>query len=127
MICRTIAHMLAFGILASINGAAIAQNDSQPDLPTSPTVDFTSLLRPRFVLSAQWQPEVDSIAMSSYDFSIQMPTYLFWGRPRPSLPQVIPSHKLTPQMRLICHKSCMSFRLECLGCGRLTIVGWRDS
>jgi len=52
-------------------------------LQSSPDLDFKSLLRPRFSLRAEWEPEADDLAIASYDLSVTVPTYPFFGPPPP--------------------------------------------
>jgi hypothetical protein len=51
--------------------------------PGGPPRDIASLLRPRVELSAEWEPEVDGVALGSYDVSVQMPIYPIFGPPPP--------------------------------------------
>lgn len=60
-----------------------AQQWSEGELPKSRQTDFKSLLKPRFSLAAEWQPSVEEVAISSYDFSAQMPMYPIFGPPPP--------------------------------------------
>ncbi|MEC7695985.1 MAG: DUF6268 family outer membrane beta-barrel protein, partial [Planctomycetota bacterium] len=52
-------------------------------LQSSPDLDFKSLLRPRFSLRAEWEPEADDLAIASYDLSVTVPTYPIFGPPPP--------------------------------------------
>ena len=48
-----------------------------------PPMDLKSLLRPRLEFQAEWEPEAGGLAISSYDFSMQMPIYPILGPPPP--------------------------------------------
>lgn len=50
---------------------------------TSAPQDFAKLLRPTFRLALEWEPEEDDLGISSYDFSMRMPTYPVFGPPPP--------------------------------------------
>ena len=52
-------------------------------LQSSPDLDFKSLLRPRFSLQAEWEPEADDLAIASYDLTTTIPTYPIFGPPPP--------------------------------------------
>lgn len=52
------------------------------ELSESPT-DFSKRIRPRFDTSAEWEPRVDGVAISSYDMSIRQPLYPVFGPPPP--------------------------------------------
>jgi hypothetical protein len=45
--------------------------------------DLKSLLKPRIGIKAEWEPEVDGVAIASYDLSFRMPTYPVFGPPPP--------------------------------------------
>lgn len=71
---------------ADIPQGALAQpvNEGVPAGPAEvPPLDWKSLLRPRLEFSAEWEPESDGLAISSYDLSVQMPTYPVFGPPPP--------------------------------------------
>lgn len=44
---------------------------------------FKSRMRPSFDLSAEWEPEVGGLSINSYDLSMRMPVYPFFGPPPP--------------------------------------------
>ena len=54
-------------------------------LQSSPDLDFKSLLKPRFSLQAEWEPEADELGIASYDLTATIPTYPFFGPPPPLL------------------------------------------
>ena len=85
MACKTIVITLAIFLVSTCHGVLVAQTDNQPALSTSPPLDFKSLLRPRFNLSAEWEPKADGFATSSYDLSMQVPIYPIFGPPPPFL------------------------------------------
>jgi hypothetical protein len=45
--------------------------------------DFNRRMRPNFDLSAEWEPKVDGLSISSYDLSARMPVYPIYGPPPP--------------------------------------------
>ena len=45
--------------------------------------DFSQLLKPRVRSSIEWSPQIDGIGVTSYDVTIQQPTYPFFGPPPP--------------------------------------------
>lgn len=64
--------------------------ESGSDLPfpgemviDKPNVDYKSLLKPRFGLGFEWEPESGGLGMYSYDVSMKLPTYPFFGPPPP--------------------------------------------
>ncbi|MFT5304435.1 MAG: hypothetical protein ACI814_005263, partial [Mariniblastus sp.] len=59
------------------------QDWSEPNVSSDRPMDFKSLLMPRFDLSAEWEPQADGFAISSYDFSVQKPVYPIYGPPPP--------------------------------------------
>jgi hypothetical protein len=59
------------------------QDRSEPNVSSDRPVDFKSLLMPRFDFSAEREPRADGFAISSYDFSVQMPIYPIYGPPPP--------------------------------------------
>lgn len=64
---------------STVGSASLGLNSDQPQ------IDLTRLLRPRFELVAEWEPEADGVAVHSYDFSAQMPIYPIFGPPPPSI------------------------------------------
>ena len=48
-----------------------------------PPLDWKSLLRPRLEFFAEWEPESDGLAISSFDLSAKMPLYPVFGPPPP--------------------------------------------
>jgi hypothetical protein len=55
-----------------------------PQTPgASAPVDWKRLMRPRFRLSAEWEAPTEGIGIRSYDASVSMPTYPFFGPPPP--------------------------------------------
>ncbi len=56
----------------------------EPSIPERP-LDFKSLMRPRFDSSAEWEPEVGGVGISSYDLSMKIPVYPIFGPPPPFL------------------------------------------
>lgn len=48
-------------------------------------LDFKSLMKPRFDSSAEWEPEVGGVGISSYDLSMKIPVYPIFGPPPPFL------------------------------------------
>lgn len=68
----------------SLGGLALGRTDEPPPgLAGDPPLDLKSLLRPRFEFFAEWEPESEGLAVSSYDFSAKMPVYPFFGPPPP--------------------------------------------
>ncbi|HBL47456.1 MAG TPA: hypothetical protein DDZ90_29140, partial [Planctomycetaceae bacterium] len=61
--------------------------EAESDQPSSPErpLDFKSLMRPRFDSSAEWEPEVGGVGISSYDLSMKIPVYPIFGPPPPFL------------------------------------------
>ncbi|WP_278471913.1 DUF6268 family outer membrane beta-barrel protein [Gimesia maris] len=60
-----------------------AESDD-PSITERP-LDFKSLMRPRFDSSAEWEPEVGGVGISSYDLSMKIPVYPIFGPPPPFL------------------------------------------
>ena len=46
-------------------------------------LDLKSLMKPRFDSSAEWEPKVNGVGISSYDLSIKIPVYPIFGPPPP--------------------------------------------
>lgn len=57
---------------------------SSPSKKAAPP-DLKSLMRPRFSLATEWEPESEGFGLRSYDLSVRMPTYPVWGPPPPFL------------------------------------------
>ncbi len=47
--------------------------------------DLKSLMRPRFDLAAEWEPETDGVEISSSDLAMKLPLYPIFGPPPPFL------------------------------------------
>ncbi len=47
------------------------------------SVDYWTLLRPRGVFHAEWEPKSDWLSLSSYDLKMQVPTFPIFGSPPP--------------------------------------------
>ena len=63
----------------------LSQRDNELPLgrDADPSLDLKSLLRPRVDFFAEWEPESNGLAISSYDLSVKMPVYPFFGPPPP--------------------------------------------
>ncbi|HAW32415.1 MAG TPA: hypothetical protein DCY03_30615, partial [Planctomycetaceae bacterium] len=57
---------------------------NEPSISERP-LDLKSLMRPRFDSSAEWEPEVGGVGISSYDLSMKIPVYPIFGPPPPFL------------------------------------------
>jgi len=55
----------------------------QSGQPAEPPPDLKKFMKPRFDLSAEWEPETDGVAIDSYDLSVTIPTYPIFGPPPP--------------------------------------------
>lgn len=55
---------------------------NEPSVTERP-LDFKSLMKPRFESSAEWEPEVNGVGISSYDLSMKIPVYPIFGPPPP--------------------------------------------
>jgi hypothetical protein len=69
---------------------AVNADKSTDRLPTElsslarkPPLDLKSRLRPRLHFQAEWEPQVGGLEISSYEMSVQMPTYPILGPPPP--------------------------------------------
>ncbi|HCO24769.1 MAG TPA: hypothetical protein DIT97_17720, partial [Gimesia maris] len=60
-----------------------AESD-EPSITERP-LNLKSLMRPRFDSSAEWEPEVGGVGISSYDLSMKIPVYPIFGPPPPFL------------------------------------------
>lgn len=56
-----------------------------PDPDTESLPDLKTLLRPRFDISAEWEPEADGVEMISSDLNLKLPLYPVFGPPPPFL------------------------------------------
>ena len=69
---------------AFLDGPVSTQNSETPPLDRQdPPLDLKGLLRPRVDFFAEWEPESDGLAVSSYDLSAKMPLYPIFGPPPP--------------------------------------------
>ena len=48
-----------------------------------PSIDYKRLMRPRFTVGFDWEPESNGLGLSNYDVSITVPTYPIFGPPPP--------------------------------------------
>jgi hypothetical protein len=68
----------------SLDGPAAGPTNEPPlSDAIDQSLDLKSLLRPRVEFFAEWEPESDGLAISSYDLSAKMPTYPIFGPPPP--------------------------------------------
>ncbi len=56
-----------------------------PELSPELSPDLARLLRPRWSLAAEWEPEADQIEVRDWDISVTVPTYPILGPPPPFL------------------------------------------
>lgn len=59
-------------------GEEISADEAAPAVP-----DFAKLMRPYWKLAFEWEPLTDGLEVRSYDASVRIPTYPFFGPPPP--------------------------------------------
>ncbi len=69
--------------IGTIRPVSAEQSPLIEPLQSSPDLDFKSLMKPRFSLQAEWEPEADDLAIASYDITATIPTYPIFGPPPP--------------------------------------------
>lgn len=57
--------------------------DEPPSLEREQPLDLKALMKPRFDSSAEWEPKVNGVGISSYDLSMKLPVYPIFGPPPP--------------------------------------------
>ncbi|QDT44540.1 hypothetical protein Pan241w_46520 [Gimesia alba] len=69
------------GVVPPVEEPFAANLDEPPSLEQP--LDLKSLMKPRIDSSAEWEPKVNGVGISSYDLSIKIPVYPIFGPPPP--------------------------------------------